>query len=108
MKRRAKKSGSKGAFIGLATTAILFVLVLALMLSGTFNVSNSANEEGINATRRAIERAVVLCYATEGYYPPGLDYIESRYGVRVDTTRFAVRYEIYASNVMPVIRVVAR
>lgn len=106
MRKKTKKAS--GNAVGLGVTMVLFALVLAVLLISTLDLSRSTNEEGVAATRQAIERASVLCYATEGFYPPGLNYIQEKYGVQIDAKRFAVRYEIRAANVMPVIRVVAR
>ena len=53
----------------------------------------------------AIHRAVVSCYATEGFYPPTLDYVEEHYGIQIDSSRYAVFYEIFAENLMPDITV---
>lgn len=104
---RSKQGGFAGNFSMLATF-LVFVLVLVILFVGTRNLSAGAGEEGVAATHQAIERAAVLCYATEGFYPPGLQYIKDRYGVQVDESRYVVRYEVNASNIMPVIRVAAR
>ncbi len=103
MKKEKNRSG-----IGFAASVILFIGMLAILLVGTIRLAGSASEEGARTTQDAIERATVLCYATEGYYPPGLDYIEKNYGVQIDHSRYVVRYEIFASNIMPSIRVVLK
>ena len=90
-----------GMALGVMLALALFVAVLIIVSAGTVRVSGAADEEGVAATRQAIERAAVLCYATEGFYPPSLGYIEERYGVQVDTDRYAVRYEVFAPNVTP-------
>lgn len=102
------KRGRLSGNFGMVATFLVFVIVLAVLFVGTTNLSSAAHDEGVVATRQTIERAAVLCYATEGFYPPGLAYIQDRYGVQVDQNRYAVRYEVYASNIMPTIRVVAR
>ena len=47
----------------------------------------------------------MACYAAEGFYPPDVAYMQAHYGLRFDESRFAVRYEIFASNLMPDITV---
>ena len=101
---RQKKSRMNGNF-SMVITFLVFVLVLAVLFVGTTNLSSAAGEEGVAATYKAIERAAVLCYATEGFYPPSLSYIEEKYGVQIDEKRYTIRYEVFASNVMPVIQV---
>ncbi len=104
---RQKRSGLAGKS-GIITSLLVFAAVLAVLLFATADLARGAGEEGAAATRAAIERAAVLCYATEGFYPPGLAYIESNYGVQVNRELYAVRYEVYASNIMPVIQVASR
>jgi hypothetical protein len=41
----------------------------------------------------------------EGRYPPGLEYIEERYGVAVDRSSYTVHYEVFAPNMPPDITV---
>ena len=101
-----KKAGHSG--VGLIASVALFIVMLGILLVGTVRLASSASEEGARTTQDAIERATVLCYATEGYYPPGLEYIEKNYGVQIDYTRYVIRYEIFASNIMPNIRVVLK
>jgi hypothetical protein len=107
MKRSHARPKGGGGF-ALAITVVLFALVLVVLASGTLNLAGGADAEGVEATRRAIERAAVLCYATEGFYPPGLSYIESQYGVQIDRTRYSVRYEAFAPNITPIIVVAAK
>ena len=104
MHRQKQKRGA----MGLLATVVLFVLVLAVLLASTLNLGGSTDERGISATREAIERAAVLCYATEGFYPPGLTYIEEHYNVQVNHDKYLVWYEVFAYNVRPSIRVAVR
>ncbi|MBO5778449.1 MAG: hypothetical protein J6R82_02660 [Clostridia bacterium] len=53
----------------------------------------------------ALTRAAVACYAIEGAYPPTLEYLVENYDVQINTERFTVKYELYASNLMPDITV---
>ena len=87
---------------------LLFTLVLCVVIVGTGQVATTASEEGMVATRQAIQRAAVLCYASEGFYPPTLAYIEENYGVQIDYENYVIGYEVFASNIMPSIRVAAR
>ncbi len=101
-KHRKRGLGGIGAYLA---AVLLFALILAVML---LSLGRGASAEGVAATRRAIERAAVLCYATEGFYPPSLAYIETNYGVQVDRNNYTVRYEVFAPGIAPAITVVAR
>lgn len=89
-------------------TILLFVVIMVFVMVGTADVSQSAGHEGAQALRSAIERASILCYASEGFYPPSLAYIQDNYGVQIDTATYVVRYDVTASNLMPVIFVSVR
>ena len=58
--------------------------------------------------REAIRRAMVTCYATEGQYPPSLDYLAANYALTFDDDRFIVTYDAFASNIMPTVSVLRR
>ncbi len=100
-----KPSKAKSGWFSMAVSGAVFLLILAALFIGTRNLAGGTGAEGQRATQQAIERAAVLCYATEGFYPPSLEYIQQNYGVQIDTARYTVRYETFASNVMPVIQV---
>lgn len=88
--------------LGLVVCFILFFLMaLANLGSGKALEDKSQLED-------ALHRAAVCCYAIEGAYPPDLAYLVENYGVQIDTDRFTVSYELYASNLMPDITVLDR
>lgn len=86
---------------------ILFTLaVIAMIIYGLSVTERSSRSEGIRVLEDSIRRAAVTCYAVEGSYPVSVSYIEEHYGVQIDKTKYAVHYEIFASNVMPDIIIV--
>ncbi len=96
------------SWLGVVIALVLFVAMLVVLVFATSGLSGSAASEETAVTQQAIERAAVLCYASEGFYPPSLAYIEENYGVQIDRERYSVRYEVFATNVMPVIKVVKK
>lgn len=99
------KQATNKHFIETIISVLLFAAVLVILIVSTGQLTSSTDDEGLRATQEAIERAAVLCYATEGFYPPGLAYIEDEYGVQVDHNRYSVQYSVFASNVRPIIQV---
>jgi type II secretory pathway pseudopilin PulG len=85
----------------LAVTIVVFGFVLALGLTviGAIDRRSAAREEEL--VHDAVRSALITCYAVEGAYPPSLDYITENYRVQIDTERYTVRYELFASNLMP-------
>ena len=84
--------------------AVIFAAVLALFFVGTRGVSHGNREEQLALAERAVRRAVVSCYAIEGFYPPGVEYLREHYGLSVDES-YIIHYEAFASNVFPIIEV---
>lgn len=55
-----------------------------------------------------VRRTAVSCYAAEGFYPPSVDYMEANWGLQYEKNRFVIRYEVFASNLMPQITVLEK
>ncbi len=82
--------------------SIIVFVALIVLFSYALGGAMRQNEENQQQTlREAIVRAAVTCYAVEGRYPESLDYLCEHYGVIIDEARFAVRYDVFASNLMP-------
>jgi len=84
---------------------VLVVVVLLCFMSGLSNLTQGHAEEDKRRLEDVLRRAAVACYAAEGFYPPGLDYIKDHYGITYDEDRYTVVYEVVASNLMPDITV---
>ncbi len=83
---------------------LLFLAIGAIFLYGLSDAAASSAEEGLRIAEDSVRRAVVSCYAIEGNYPDTYEYLVEHYGVRIDS-KYIVRYEIFASNIMPDITV---
>ncbi|BAK98213.1 hypothetical protein OBV_10150 [Oscillibacter valericigenes Sjm18-20] len=89
----------------LAAPAVLVLAALVLALA-VGNLSDGSTAEGRDRLEDAVRRGAVTCYASEGIYPPTLEYLEEHYGVQVDESRYTVFYDAFAENLMPDITVV--
>lgn len=90
----------------LASVAIIFVAVwFAVSLSG---LAKGQSREGAQQLETALRRSAVACYAAEGIYPPTVAYLVEHYGIRVEESRYAVFYEVFADNLMPEITVIEK
>lgn len=94
--------------LGMLLLPVAVAAVLLLFLTGLSNLDRDRSEEGRKQLEEALRRGAVACYAAEGIYPPDLEYLEEHYGVQVDEERYAVFYEVFASNLMPDITVLER
>ena len=89
-----------------AVTALGALLILICFLLALSRLSNGNTETQRQQLEASIRRAAVACYATEGYYPPDVEYLQNHYGIQIHDDRFSVHYEVFAENLMPDITVV--
>ncbi len=103
---KSLKKTSKG-FVG--KEIIIPVIVLGIMVIVLFygmRWFNGVNDEQNRVlTEQSLKKAAVQCYANEGMYPADVEYLCENYYVTVDTDKYNVVYDCFASNIMPVINV---
>ena len=89
---------------------IVIVVLMAGLLAGLWgSISRVDRAEQTAQTKMvqdAVRNAAISCYAVEGAYPSGLDYLRENYGLAYDESRFMVTYSAFASNLFPEIFVV--
>ena len=90
---------------GAAFTAIILAAVIALFITAVNGAAEKADSSETATLENAIRRAAVQCYAIEGFYPAGLEYLTENYGVIIDAARFSVYYQADTPNYMPIIMV---
>lgn len=86
---------------GALTPLFISVLMLVFFLAAFTNMGEGQRDEGRRQLEDAVRRAAVACYASEGIYPPNVAYLEEHYGIQIDRERYAVMYDVFASNLMP-------
>ncbi len=64
--------------------------------------------EGRQLLEETLRRTAVACYASEGFYPPSVEYMQERYQLQFDEDSYLVHYELFASNLMPDITVLEK
>lgn len=84
--------------------AVLAVLVFCLCKAAD-KMGNGQQGESLKQLDDSIRKAVMVCYSTEGVYPPSIQYLKDNYGIQIDEERYAVFYEIEGANLMPHITV---
>lgn len=104
MKRAKRWSGVLSAALGI----VLFVGVAVWMLSGVRAASEASEQEGLRQAELSVRQAAVSIYALEGAYPESYEALKLSSGIAIDEEKYAVVYEIFASNIMPEITVVRR
>ena len=83
-----------------------FIAVAAWLLfsqaAGYAEINSSITKE---SARETVEKYAIQCYASEGSYPPDLEYLVENYGLILNEDQFIYEYQIFASNIMPDITV---
>ena len=106
MRKRYHKS--RGFWASTLLGLALFAAAAAWMLQGVRQAARVSDEEGLRMAEQAVRQAAVSCYALEGAYPATYEDLKARSGIAVDEEKYAVFYEIFASNIMPDITVNSR
>jgi len=99
---RKKQSSVPALIITLAVFALVAVFAFA-MLGGARQTST---EEALRAVRENVSRALLSCYAYEGFYPDGIDYLEEHYSLVFNKDKYFIHYRKFADNLFPEIVVI--
>jgi len=87
-------------------------LILPLSILGlvffSFMIQRSTQEERRLQVENAIESALSLCYAQEGFYPAQLDYLIDHYGIQSSADQYFVYYKTIGANIRPDVSVYER
>lgn len=86
----------------------MFIGLLAILFLGINKFERILNEQNLLLTKQAIHKAVIQCYANEGYYPDSLEYLEENYYLSINYDTYYVYYNPVASNLMPEVEVFRR
>lgn len=84
--------------------ALPFLLITVLLLGTTLlNYDEKNQAMNLEMTKKTITKYAIQCYASEGSYPPDLEYLEENYGLILDHDKYIYYYDAFASNVLPII-----
>lgn len=86
----------------------LFIVVGVFTIYGLNQAKVAQGEEALRVAKESILHGTIRCYALEGVYPPNYAYLKENYGVQVNEDKYAIFYDIFASNMMPDITVVEK
>jgi len=94
--------------MAIVVTVAVFVAFAAFLIFMLGNASSTSGEEALQAVKDSVTRAVVSCYAYEGFYPDNIDYLIENYNLMIDFNRYLVYYDKVADNLMPSIVIAQR
>ena len=93
--------------------SVIRTLVIFLAVVFFFSFALSRLEAGQQVQGRllledTLRKTAVACYASQGFYPPNVAYMQEHYALQWDPEKYIIHYEIFASNLMPDITVLDR
>jgi hypothetical protein len=83
-------------------------LAVFCLYKGVQKMGSGQEAESLKQLDSSIRKATLTCYATEGVYPPTIDYLEENYGIQIDKDQYTVFYVIFGDNIMPDITVMEK
>lgn len=87
---------------------LIFGAVIVALVVLTQQIARDSANQRRQQVESAIQRALSLCYAQEGFYPAKLDYLIDHYGIIVDPTTYFVYYKTFGANIRPDVTVYER
>lgn len=97
-----------GQILKVVLVPIIIVAAMLIFFTAIGNLSSGRSAEGLEQLDTSIRRACASCYASEGFYPPSLNYLKEHYGIQIDESRYNVFYDVFAENLMPDITVLEK
>lgn len=88
--------------------AAAFLLLLVLFWQGITSIDETTLQKQQESLETAVTRSIIQCYATEGTYPPSLEYLTEHYGLTYNQELFFIDYRPIGSNIMPDVTVIRR
>ena len=88
--------------------ALILIALFVTLLTSFRTLDADASKEGLKQLETSVRRSCVACYASEGVYPPNIEYLEDNYGLIIDHSKYTVRYSVFAENLMPDITVLEK
>jgi len=104
---KLKKHPARQFLLGIIG-ALAVLLIILWFFTALHHLNSDRGDHGRRQLETVLRRAAVSCYATEGVYPPNLDYLVTHYGIQIDDRQYAVFYEAFADNLMPDITVLEK
>jgi len=89
-----------GFFITLFFAIIVYIATVSII-----NYDQKSTELNVDLVEDTVKKYVIQCYASEGSYPDDLYYLEENYGLILEEDKYTYFYEVFASNVMPEVKV---
>lgn len=89
-------------------TLLLLGVIWIAGFQAVQDIAMNKSEDRSKAIETVLLQAAVQCYALEGSYPSGLDYLKEHYGILLDESQYYYFYDVQGANLVPKIAVIKR
>lgn len=100
-----RRSKNRLGLLSQLTTLPFVAIALFLLIKGISGYGATNDAISKSNVQDIVRTYAIQCYASEGSYPPDIQYLVDHYGLILDEERFIYEYDIFASNIMPEILV---
>lgn len=100
--------GSSGTMKKQALSLLLFLFIGCAFYLSVSALGEDTDKKQKESLQTAIQQGVIHCYATEGHYPESLDYLVKSYGIRYDSKKYFIDYQILGANILPDVTIIDR
>jgi hypothetical protein len=87
---------------------VLIAVVVIVFLSSAMGFKDDGREMYARVIEETVQKYLIQCYASEGSYPPDLEYLAQNYGLILDHENYIYHYRPFASNILPDVKVFVR
>jgi|LGOV01.1.fsa_nt_gb hypothetical protein len=91
--------------IQLSIMFIVSICIIVIIFSGIDSYDNKFDTVETSRIQTVVEKYAIQCYATEGAYPPNVEYLEEHYGLILNEEKYIYEYEPIAENIKPIIHI---
>ena len=100
-----KSKNDKKTIVSLILIIILAVFIIYCVWFTADTLKRTQDEEALAAAENAIIKSAVQCYALEGQYPTGIEYLEKNYGLTLNRDKYVYSFESVGANMVPIVKV---
>ena len=107
MNRFANTKKDKSFLYRLILPIAVFIGILLIFMNTVRGMEDGNVRQQKDALTNALNKSIVHCYATEGFYPPSLQFIKDHYQVTYNEEMFYVDYQPLGSNMLPDVTIIS-
>lgn len=94
--------------IQLVIMVMVSLILVYFVIAGIGDYDSKFMDAETDRVKNLVEQYAIQCYATEGAYPPNVQYLSDHYGLVLDEDKYIYEYEPVAENIKPIIQIFVR